>query len=98
MFKAKAYGEQGFEKIVALKRLLPHVEEDPLGPLPLEWRREQLKRLREEAGTPAAEWQGVNLNALEPEQIKNVLADTVLAEFKKRLNRIGIEYQTPARP
>ena len=25
-------------------------------------------------------------------------ADTVLAEFKKRLGRIGIEYQTPARP
>ena len=27
-----------------------------------------------------------------------VLADTVLKEFKLRLERIGIEYQTPARP
>ncbi len=26
------------------------------------------------------------------------LADTVLAEFKTRLGRIGIEYQTPAMP
>ena len=60
--------------------------------------REQLKRLREEAATPAAQWQGVNLNALEPEQMEEVLADTVLAEFKKRLERIGIEYQTPERP
>ena len=60
--------------------------------------REQLKRLREKTGAPAAEWQGVNLNALEPEQMEDVLADTVLADFKKRLERIGIEYQTPARP
>lgn len=29
VFKAKAFGELGFEKIVALKRLLPHVEERP---------------------------------------------------------------------
>lgn len=29
VFKAKAFGERGFEKVVALKRLLPHVEERP---------------------------------------------------------------------
>ena len=29
IYKAKAVGEHGFEKVVALKRLLPHVEEDP---------------------------------------------------------------------
>ncbi len=29
IFKAKAFGPLGFEKIVAVKRLLPHAEEDP---------------------------------------------------------------------
>ncbi len=29
IFKAKAIGHMGFEKIVALKRLLPHADEDP---------------------------------------------------------------------
>ena len=79
------YGHPAGEQEAAL------VLEDPLI-------HEQLKRLRDDAGTPAAEWQGVNLNALEPEQMEAVLADTVLAEFKKRLERIGIEYQTPERP
>jgi hypothetical protein len=35
---------------------------------------------------------------LEPEEMERLLADTVLKEFKIRLGRIGIEYQTPARP
>ncbi len=30
--------------------------------------------------------------------MEQVLADTVLKDFKSRLNRIGLEYQTPARP
>ena len=29
IFKAKAFGPQGFEKIVAVKRLMPHAQEDP---------------------------------------------------------------------
>lgn len=29
IFKAKAFGPMGFEKIVAIKRLLPHAQEDP---------------------------------------------------------------------
>ena len=29
LFKAKAFGPAGFEKVVAVKRLLPHAEEDP---------------------------------------------------------------------
>jgi len=45
-----------------------------------------------------AQWQGVDLGAMEPEQMEAVLADTVLKEFKTRLGRIGIEYQTPVRP
>jgi hypothetical protein len=30
--------------------------------------------------------------------MENLLADTVLHEFKVRLERIGLEYQTPVRP
>jgi hypothetical protein len=30
--------------------------------------------------------------------MENVLADTVLKEFKTRLGRIGLEYQTPVAP
>jgi hypothetical protein len=45
-----------------------------------------------------ARWQGVDLAHMEPEAMEEVLADTVLKEFKVRLGRIGIEYQTPIRP
>jgi hypothetical protein len=45
-----------------------------------------------------ARYQGVDLAHMEPEQMEEVLADTVLKEFKTRLGRIGIEYQTPDRP
>ncbi len=47
---------------------------------------------------PHSEYQGVDLGTMEPEEMEQVLADTVLKEFKTRLGRIGIEYQTPARP
>lgn len=43
-------------------------------------------------------YQGADLGVLRPEEMEHVLADTVLAEFKTRLGRIGIEYQTPAMP
>ncbi len=61
----------------------------------------EIKALREKAGAQpdaAAEWQGAKLSELEPEQMEGLLADTVLREFKLRLDRIGIEYQTPMRP
>jgi len=45
-----------------------------------------------------AEYQGVDLAELKPEEMERVLADTVLKEFKTRLGRIGITYQTPVRP
>jgi hypothetical protein len=45
-----------------------------------------------------AQWQGVDLAQMKPEEMEDVLADTVLKEFKTRLGRIGIEYQTPIRP
>jgi len=44
------------------------------------------------------EFRGADLGALSPEQMEHVLADTVLKEFKVRLDRIGIDYQTPATP
>jgi 1,2-phenylacetyl-CoA epoxidase catalytic subunit len=43
-------------------------------------------------------WHGANLTELEPMDMEHVLADTVLKEFKTRLGRIGLEYQSPARP
>ena len=43
-------------------------------------------------------YQGADLGVLKPEEMEHVLADTVLAEFKTRLGRICIEYQTPAMP
>jgi hypothetical protein len=59
---------------------------------------EELRRVRERAGAGAARWQGADLRALEPEEMEGLLADTVLGEFKLRLERIGIDYQTPQRP
>jgi hypothetical protein len=62
---------------------------------------EEVQHAREEldTGAPAkAEWQGVNLAQAEPEEIEAVLSDTILKDFQARLGRIGIEYQTPAKP
>jgi len=64
-------------------------------------RPEDVARLRLRAGAAAAvepaTWQGQKLDDLAPEQMEALLADTVLKEFKIRLERIGLEYQTPAR-
>ncbi|HXK24769.1 MAG TPA: ferritin-like domain-containing protein [Myxococcota bacterium] len=62
--------------------------------------REEMARVRAQAGGSAvpATWHGVDLGAADPSEMEHVLADTVLADFKRRLGRIGIEYQTPARP
>lgn len=43
-------------------------------------------------------YQGADLGAMAPEEMETLLADTVLKEFKVRLGRIGLEYQSPARP
>ncbi len=59
----------------------------------------EFKRYEHQAGNGhQARWQGVDLAEMEPEEMEQVLADTVLKEFKTRLGRIGIEYQTPVRP
>ena len=42
-------------------------------------------------------WHGTDLTQADPAEMEAVLADTVLKEFKTRLGRIGLEYQTPDR-
>jgi hypothetical protein len=46
----------------------------------------------------AGRYQGADLGVMRPEEMERLLADTVLKEFKTRLHRIGIAYQTPAMP
>jgi hypothetical protein len=59
----------------------------------------EFRRVEQQMGTDHhANYQGVDLAGMEPEAMEVVLADTVLKEFKTRLGRIGLEYQTPARP
>lgn len=41
---------------------------------------------------------GSDLGTLDPEEMEQLLSTTVLKEFKSRLGRIGLEYQTPPRP
>jgi rubrerythrin len=60
--------------------------------------RAEIERLRETQPPTGAEWQGRELSRLQPEEMEAILADTVLKEFKTRLGRIGIEYQTPVQP
>lgn len=43
-------------------------------------------------------YQGADLGTMVPEEMEQLLADTVLKEFKTRLGRIGLDYQTPVRP
>jgi hypothetical protein len=43
-------------------------------------------------------YQGRDLGVLSLSEMEGLLADTVLKEFKVRLGRLGIEYQTPAHP
>jgi rubrerythrin len=62
--------------------------------------RDAARRAAEKAGVKVgpAEYQGADLNQLEPAQMESLLAETVLKEFKVRLGRIGLEYQSPERP
>ena len=51
-----------------------------------------------EDGDDAAQWQGLDLRAASPEDMERVLADTILAAFRERLARIGLDYRTPRAP
>ncbi len=58
---------------------------------------EQRRRMREQAaaGAPAATWKGIDLADASPEELEKTLSSVVLKEFKVRLERLGLEYQTP---
>ncbi len=43
-------------------------------------------------------WHGTDLSTADPSEMEAVLANTVLHEFKVRLDRIGLEYQSPVAP
>jgi hypothetical protein len=45
-----------------------------------------------------ADFHGTNLATASPEEMEAVLANTVLGEFKTRLARVGLEYQSPTVP
>ena len=57
---------------------------------------DEFERLGVANGT--ARYQGADLGTMRPEDMEHLLADTVLKEFKTRLGRIGLCYQTPAAP
>jgi len=61
---------------------------------------EEGRKLAEQGGVSEApsDWHGVDLANATPQEMEAVLADTVLKEFKVRLSRIGLEYQTPVAP
>jgi rubrerythrin len=59
---------------------------------------EEIRVARERIGVQSASWQGADIAHMDPENLEGLLADTVLREFKNRLGRVGIEYQTPLRP
>ena len=54
----------------------------------------------EKSGAPMKSqvWQGKDLATAEPAEMEALLGNTVLKEFKIRLDRIGLEYQSPDRP
>ncbi len=56
----------------------------------------ELERIGQERSH--ARYQGADLGVMAPEEMEQLLADTVLKEFKVRLERIGLEYQSPVRP
>lgn len=43
-------------------------------------------------------WHGADLSAADAKAMEAVLAETVIGEFKDRLGRIGLDYQTPTSP
>ncbi len=59
---------------------------------------EEERRQLNAGATGKVEWQGADLAKLAPAEMEQLLANTVLKEFKIRLGRLGLEYQTPAAP
>lgn len=65
---------------------------------------EETRRIAQEAEAKSGAapkhqvWHGTDLSSADPAEMEAVLSATVLKEFKTRLDRIGIEYQTPSQP
>lgn len=61
---------------------------------------EETRKIAQAAGADQKSqvWHGTDLAHADATEMENVLADTVLKEFKTRLGRIGLEYQTPVAP
>jgi hypothetical protein len=65
---------------------------------------EEGRRIAQEAARASGaeathqDFHGTDLATATPEQMEAVLSNTVLHEFKIRLDRIGLEYQTPVAP
>jgi hypothetical protein len=49
-------------------------------------------------GRRSTEWHGTDLSTASVDDIEATLADTVLLEFKTRLERIGLDYKSPPVP
>jgi hypothetical protein len=64
------------------------------GPSPAEVKQRLAARGVVQSDKPAT-WQGVQLGDASPAELEAALGGTILKEFKVRLERIGIEYQTP---
>lgn len=56
---------------------------------------DEARRLRNADGGKATLYHGVDLAHADIAEMEAVLADTVLKEFKTRLGRIGLDYQSP---
>jgi hypothetical protein len=61
---------------------------------------EEGRKLAADNGAASSDvtYHGTHLATASPEEMEAVLADTVLGEFKTRLGRIGLEYQSPKVP
>ena len=61
---------------------------------------EETRKIAKAAGAEQKSqvWHGTDLASADAALMENVLADTVLKEFKTRLGRIGLDYQTPVAP
>jgi hypothetical protein len=57
---------------------------------------DELQRIGQERSH--TRYQGADLGAMSTDEMEHLLGDTVLKEFKTRLGRIGLEYQSPDRP
>jgi hypothetical protein len=58
----------------------------------------QAKAAAEGRENEATIWHGTDLGSAPVEELEAVLGTTVLGEFRTRLSRVGLDYQTPAMP